>query len=85
MNISGSTVFKECDDTNSTNGDGCNGSCDIESGFVCIYSDSTHKSICSKPSVCGDGSIIMPMKVNGVNVSKQCDDKNTSNNDGCNS
>lgn len=50
--------------------DGCNSSCNIETGFICTGSP----SVCT--SLCGDGIIV---------AGEGCDDGNTSNGDGCNS
>ena len=61
---------EQCDDGNVFAGDGCNGSCNIEPGFICTGSPSA----CT--TVCGDGIIA------GV---EQCDDANSVSSDGCNS
>lgn len=60
---------EECDDNNTTDGDGCDSSCTIESGYICTgYGAST----CN--TVCGDG------KKAGIEV---CDDGNPIDGDGC--
>src|SRR5713101_4358892 len=51
-----------CDDGNTTSGDGCSSSCQIEAGWSCTGS----KSVCTP--ICGDG-----LKVG----SERCDDHNT--------
>lgn len=59
-----------CDDGNTTNGDGCSNTCQIETGFLCTGS----KSDCTP--ICGDGII---------RGTEQCDDNNTTSGDGCTS
>ncbi|WP_395053684.1 DUF4215 domain-containing protein [Flavobacterium sp.] len=65
--ISGSET---CDDGNTTSNDGCNSTCNVETGYICVGTPSN----CS--SICGDGIIVTP---------EQCDDGNLTNGDGCNS
>jgi len=51
-------VFEECDDGGVSNGDGCDGQCDVESGYACVGSP----SCCS---FCGD---------NSIECAEECDD-----------
>ncbi len=59
---------EECDDGNTTNGDGCSDSCLVETGYTCP----TPGSPCTP--VCGDGMVIAP---------EMCDDGNATGGDGC--
>jgi fibro-slime domain-containing protein len=61
---------EECDDGNTSSGDGCSLACRLETGFVCP----TPGSACISTVVCGDG------KVGGKEA---CDDHNNSDGDGC--
>ena len=61
---------EECDDSNTTPSDGCDESCQIETGWSC----SEEPSVCSE--ICGDGLI---------NGSETCDDGGTTPGDGCDS
>jgi cysteine-rich repeat protein len=67
--VSGS--YEECDDLNTTSGDGCDASCSVEPGWACPYwlSASCH------PIACGDGFVDYP--------SESCEDGNTTPHDGC--
>ena len=70
-NICGDGTILEaeaCDDGNRTSGDGCDSSCQIETGFDCLGEPST----CSE--ICGDGLIV---------GGEACDDTNTNPGDGC--
>ena len=58
-----------CDDNDTTTGDGCNDTCQIETGYSC----DGEPSICVP--VCGDGLIIAP---------ESCDDNDNMTGDGCN-
>lgn len=60
-----------CDDNDGTpaNSDGCDTSCQVESGWTCT---GTSNSVCSE--ICGDGIIV------GI---EECDDHNILDNDGC--
>ncbi len=62
------TASETCDDSGTTPGDGCDGVCQIESGWSC----SGVPSLCSE--VCGDGI---------VTASETCDDSGTTPGDGC--
>ena len=42
----------ECDDGNLLNGDGCDSTCNIESGYACTHIIGS-KDVCYEP--CGDG------------------------------
>jgi len=59
-----------CDDGNAKSGDGCDGTCKVENGFVCT----TPGKACTSTLVCGDG---LP------GPDEACDDGNTNSNDGC--
>jgi len=63
---------EQCDDGNSTPGDGCSGVCQIEPGFACPTPGKPCVSTVSQ--VCGDG------KIEG---DEACDDGNTVDGDGC--
>lgn len=81
---------EECDDGNTTSGDGCSEICEeeilptcgddnVDAGEECDDGNNTNGDGCSKKCViefCGDG------KVRGA---EQCDDANTTNGDGCSS
>lgn len=58
-----------CDDGNKLNGDGCDQTCLVETGFNCT---TLSPSTCTP--ICGDGLI---------KGSEPCDDKNLLSNDGC--
>jgi len=57
-----------CDDGNTNTGDGCSGTCTVESGYSC----SSQPSVCIL--LCGNGVI---------NSGEACDDGNPNNGDGC--
>ncbi len=57
-----------CDDGDTAAGDGCDGACDVETGWECMGSPSA----CSE--ICGDGLIV---------GSEGCDDGDASGGDGC--
>lgn len=57
-----------CDDGNGVDGDGCDGACEVESGFNC----SGEPSSCVP--ICGDGQIVL---------GEGCDDGDTAGGDGC--
>ena len=56
-------VGEECDDGNTTSGDGCSASCDVEAGWVCFEDGSA--SLCAY--TCGDGVL-------DVLSGEECDD-----------
>jgi cysteine-rich repeat protein len=59
-----------CDDGNTTPGDGCSSTCQVEDGWTCDAEGCTE--------ICGDGLVVgKEAKAGG------CDDKNTVPNDGC--
>ncbi len=60
---------EECDDGNLTDGDGCNATCVLESGYVCPVPG----AMC-RAAACGDGILA------GLEL---CDDGNTTAGDGC--
>ncbi|MEZ4311432.1 MAG: DUF4215 domain-containing protein, partial [Polyangiaceae bacterium] len=60
-----------CDDGNTTAGDGCSNTCQVQTGFTC----SGNPSVCI-PIVCGNGV---------VQTGETCDDGNTIAGDGCSS
>jgi cysteine-rich repeat protein len=59
-----------CDDGNTVNGDGCDSTCDLESGWVCPEPGGT----CHR-AVCGDGIVEWPVE--------DCDSGSNPSNDGC--
>lgn len=89
------SVFEACDDGDQDDGDGCDGNCQIEPGFVC------NETGC-RPIVCGDGNIDsgdggggpkdararIPVPPDGGEppsvTAEQCDDGNDDAGDGCN-
>jgi cysteine-rich repeat protein len=70
-------VTEECDDGNTTPGDGCSATCTIEVGWVCALTNACANGAC-EPSVCstwcGDGLVA---------GDELCDDQNHSLNDAC--
>ena len=60
---------EDCDDGDKDNGDGCDSSCKVESGYSCNDAD---PSVCTK--LCGNGT---------KNDGEDCDDSNTTASDGC--
>jgi fibro-slime domain-containing protein len=63
---------EDCDDGNARSGDGCDGTCKVETGYVCLTPGQPCKSIL----FCGDG---LP------GPDESCDDGNTISGDGCSS
>jgi fibro-slime domain-containing protein len=61
---------EQCDDGNTTGGDGCSETCKLEANYRCP----TQGQPCVSTVVCGDGI---------VNGNEQCDNGNTAANDGC--
>lgn len=59
---------EQCDDGNTTSGDGCDATCGIESGYGCYG----QPSVCN--AGCGDGAL---------GEGEQCDDGNNTAGDGC--
>lgn len=59
-----------CDDGNAKSGDGCDGTCKVESGYVC----SAAGEPCASTLICGDG---LP------GPDEACDDGNRKSGDGC--
>ncbi|HEU4583937.1 MAG TPA: DUF4215 domain-containing protein, partial [Polyangiaceae bacterium] len=68
-------VHEQCDDKNSTAGDGCGPDCRLEEGFKCTdpASPADAKDVCTL-TVCGDGA---------KEGTEQCDDGNLAPYDGC--
>lgn len=60
--------IEQCDDANTTDGDGCSGSCDLEEGWICST------LLCRKIEECGDTL---------VTGTESCDDGATEAGDGC--
>lgn len=56
-----------CDDGNTTSGDGCDATCQIEPGYICLE----EPSMCS---ICGN---------NIIDGAETCDDGNGTGGDGC--
>lgn len=73
---------EQCDDGNTSSGDGCSTDCLLEEGFTCIDILPCSGSVdCGgwrgsrcEPSGCGDGAIL---------VGEECDDDNVNDGDGC--
>jgi len=61
-----------CDDGNSSGGDGCSRTCQVEDGFTCPEFGKP----CIKSAICGDGILTSP---------ENCDDGNQDSGDGCSS
>jgi fibro-slime domain-containing protein len=61
---------EQCDDGNTTNGDGCSSTCAVETGYTCP----TAGTLCTRLAYCGNGV---------VDGTDQCDDGNNVSNDGC--
>ncbi len=73
-NVCGDGVIaglEECDDGNTSSGDGCSSTCSVESGYTCPAAGKA----CTKIAYCGDGAVDV--------VGEQCDDGNTKSGDGC--
>ena len=74
------TSDEVCDDGDTDSGDGCDASCNAESGWFCA-----HETVCSYGAcanrhvfcypICGDGQVL---------GDEQCDDHNNQDGDGCN-
>lgn len=62
---------EQCDDGNTTPGDGCSAGCQIEADYLCP----TPGSPCISNATCGNGSL---------SSAEACDDGNTVDGDGCN-
>jgi fibro-slime domain-containing protein len=74
-NVCGDAILsgvEQCDDGNTTPGDGCSVTCTVETGWTCP----TAGNACTRIAYCGD------RKVDLVLV-EQCDDGNTTSGDGC--
>ena len=64
---------EQCDDCNTSGGDGCGGTCRVERGYICTYNDMISK--CLEKG--GDGLNMLG--------SHECDDGNSASGDGCSS
>jgi cysteine-rich repeat protein len=62
----------DCDDGNTSSGDGCSSTCTVEVGYNCTGGTITTPDTCVE--ICGDG-----LNFGHYN----CDDKNNVNGDGC--
>jgi cysteine-rich repeat protein len=85
---------EQCDDGDDVGEDGCSGSCQIESGYVCPQANQPCRQI-----VCGDGIVDGPTQGGGggpksllkgdeviiISAGEHCDDHNTDDEDGCSS
>jgi fibro-slime domain-containing protein len=65
---------EQCDDGNTTSGDGCSSTCKVEAGYTCP----TPGAACKKIEFCGDGVV-------NLDIGEQCDDGNAISGDGCSS
>lgn len=65
---------EECDDSNTSNGDGCSSTCQVEDGYTCHLERWNQSSQCHP--ICGDGQI---------HGKESCDDGNKIDADGCSS
>jgi fibro-slime domain-containing protein len=61
---------EQCDDGNTTSGDGCSSTCAVEPGYTCP----TPGALCVRLAYCGNGV---------VDGTDQCDDGNNTSGDGC--
>jgi len=52
---------EQCDDGNLDQGDGCDGQCHVESGFICVGGDRNQPDRCSPATVSADSSMILSM------------------------
>jgi cysteine-rich repeat protein len=72
---------EQCDDGNIVNGDGCNATCQLESGATCTVDVLPVIGVCD---TAGTGSVSGNVCGNGlVAWAEICDDSNTVNGDGC--
>jgi len=58
---------EECDDANTTSGDGCSSTCQTEAGYVCVG----QPSVCSSGQVCGDNLAEGPEVCDGTDLRGQ--------------
>jgi fibro-slime domain-containing protein len=65
---------EQCDDGNTTSGDGCSSTCMLEAGYTCP----TAGAPCKPIEFCGDGVL-------NLDIGEQCDDGNKTSGDGCSS
>ena len=63
---------EQCDDGNTTSGDGCSSTCQLEPGFTCP----TPGAPCKRIEFCGDSIL-------ELDIGEQCDDGNMVSGDGC--
>jgi len=86
---------EQCDDENTTDGDGCSAVCLVEAGFACgnsIIDEGTNEQ-CDDGDANSDDTVdacrsncALPICGDGVtDAGDECDDENGSNNDGCSS
>jgi cysteine-rich repeat protein len=69
------SIGEQCDDGNTTNGDGCNELCSIEVGYICPDGSDCHVV------ACGDGYV--DERSESCIANERCDDQNHVSNDGC--
>lgn len=70
--------YYDCDDGNTSDGDGCSSDCLVEDGFVCSGGTTTTADDCYED--CGDG-----MRFTTSSNTDFCDDGNNVDDDGCDS
>src|SRR5690625_7808482 len=67
---------EECDDGNTTNGDGCSSTCEIEEGWECPEAGEACDSICGDGLVVGneqcDGGPDLPPRSEERRVGREC-------------
>lgn len=78
MQSDGMIACESCEDGNTTSGDGCSATCELEAGWSC---DGTS---CYQV-VCGDGRADCTPGADGNYLCESCDDGNTESGDGCSS
>ena len=73
--ITSGPMAEQCDDGNNLAGDGCDPSCVIEPGWICVSQASEVNTTALRcEPVCGDGLLV---------VGEACDDGNQNSGDGC--
>ena len=71
---------EECDDSNTSGGDGCSLRCSVEQGYACSRIDSTAQNPDVCVLLCGDSALDIQNF-----YMELCDDGNTATGDGCSS
>ncbi len=69
-----------CDDANTAAGDGCDVSCMLEPGYVCVDDSNPADGICDTG---GPNTVIMTCGNGTIDANEVCDDANIASGDGC--